>query len=132
MDLLTEEELGRAFLTRRVAARCEPSSAGPARTDHNGMATDRLQPLGSVLVTGGSGFVGTRIINDFLADARWTSVSVVLRNPKKNIPNVDYHSADITEEKAVRALLYAVPPDESSVKAFVYTSSDNVIANKAV
>ena len=130
------------------------------------MASVNSQPLGSVLVTGGSGFVGARIISDFLADPRWTSVSVVSRNPKKQFSNANYHSADITDEKAVRALLAQVRPrvivhaaapqytaspkelervvlrgtdimlrcatDENSVEAFVYTSSDNVIANKSV
>lgn len=36
------------------------------------MANVHTQQLGRVLVTGGSGFVGARIINDFVVDPRWT------------------------------------------------------------
>jgi sterol-4alpha-carboxylate 3-dehydrogenase (decarboxylating) len=122
------------------------------------------EQLGAVLITGGSGFVGNRLVTSFLEDPRWSSVHVVSRNPTVRNETASYHPADITDYDAIRTLLSQIKPrviihsaapsytsaeselnhviitgtrtllqcarNEESVEAFVYTSSDNVIANK--
>ncbi len=57
--------------------------------------------------------VAARITSNFLADPRWISILLLLRNPKKQISNVNYYSAEIADEKAIRTLLAEIRPKMS-------------------
>lgn len=67
--------------------------------------------LGSVLITGGCGFVGHHLVSQLLEsyDAR---ISVLdLRTDRNRFPGVSYHNGDITSETAVYKILEEVRPD---------------------
>ncbi len=71
--------------------------------------------LGSVLVIGGSGFLGFHIVRHFLQE-RNTSVSVISRNPKRNaIPGASYHIGDISDSSRVHELVLSNPFDLPSL-----------------
>ncbi len=67
--------------------------------------------LGSVLITGGCGFLGHHLVSQLLEsyDAR---ISVLdLRTDRNRFPGVSYHNGDITSETAVYKILEEVRPD---------------------
>ncbi|CAO2654955.1 Nn.00g116880.m01.CDS01 [Neocucurbitaria sp. VM-36] len=66
--------------------------------------------LGTVLVFGGGGFLGTVVVEKLLHAGCWSSIAVASRNPKQHLPNVSYHKVDICDEKSVKALIDDVKP----------------------
>lgn len=71
-------------------------------------------PLGSVLVTGGCGFLGSHIVSLLLEryPAPTTKVSVIdLRIGATTFAGVDYHTVDITDASALRNVLEKIKPD---------------------
>jgi len=71
-------------------------------------------PLGSVLVTGGCGFLGSHIVSLLLErhPPPQTSISVVdLRTSKNTHAGASYHTADITDAAAVRSVIEKTKPD---------------------
>ncbi|KAF1846527.1 NAD(P)-binding protein [Cucurbitaria berberidis CBS 394.84] len=66
--------------------------------------------LGTVLVLGGGGFLGTAVVERLLETGRWTSIVVSSRNPNQQIPNISYRKSDICDEKSVTALIDDVKP----------------------
>jgi sterol-4alpha-carboxylate 3-dehydrogenase (decarboxylating) len=60
-------------------------------------AVIEAESLGTVLVIGGCGFLGTNIVKLLLSDPACSSVHVLSRNPTSNLqPGVTYHAGDIT------------------------------------
>jgi len=73
-----------------------------------------LQPLGTVLVTGGCGFLGHHIVRLLLEryTAPSTRVEVLdLRTANNRFEGANYHEGDLTNEVALRGILKAVKPD---------------------
>ncbi|KAL8746541.1 MAG: hypothetical protein Q9190_001459 [Brigantiaea leucoxantha] len=67
--------------------------------------------IGSVLVVGGCGFVGSHIVKCLLLEPSCTSVSVLSRNPNHNLfPNVSYHVGDITNIDDLRPRVSQIQP----------------------
>ncbi|KAH7398517.1 C-3 sterol dehydrogenase/C-4 decarboxylase [Pyrenochaeta sp. MPI-SDFR-AT-0127] len=66
--------------------------------------------LGTVLVFGGGGFLGTAVVEQLLDTDRWDSIVVASRNPSQNLPNVSYRKVDICDAKSVKALIDEVKP----------------------
>ena len=81
-------------------------------------AMDNSQPLGTVLVTGGCGFLGAHIVQRLLNDPDGppASVAIVSRsaskrpNHKQTDPRVTYHRADIANDAAIAALFEQLKP----------------------
>lgn len=72
------------------------------------MGPPTAEPLGSVLVVGGSGFVGFHIVRHFLKQPR-TSVSAISRNPeRKALPGISYHEGDVSDSSKIRDLVLAI------------------------
>lgn len=73
---------------------------------------DTQASLGTVLVTGGCGFLGSHIVEAFLQEPSCFKVVVVTRNPKQHhhYPNVQYYAADITDRRAMQHVLETVKP----------------------
>lgn len=72
------------------------------------------KPLGSVLVTGGCGFLGSHIVSLLLERYATpsTHVSVLdLRTSANQYPGASYHACDITSAEHVRQVFAAVKPD---------------------
>ncbi|MCJ1357601.1 MAG: erg26, C-3 sterol dehydrogenase [Icmadophila ericetorum] len=91
------------------------------------MENNSLTPLGSVLVTGGCGFVGFHIVRYFLFAPTCTSVSVVSRNPTTNLlPGVSYHAGDISDSIAMRALINQVKP-----KVIIHSACPSAVSASA-
>ncbi|KAK0707909.1 hypothetical protein B0H67DRAFT_495605 [Lasiosphaeris hirsuta] len=111
--------------------------------------------LGSVAVVGGCGFLGHHIVKRLLEDDTVTSISVMSRNPNKNLftdSRLTYASGDITPNVVINTAspvayidhvhapdyervnvggndnLLRAARDIGSVKAYVYTSSGPIIA----
>lgn len=83
-----------------------PSSTPPAPPP--------TQPLGSVLVTGGCGFLGFYVVGKLLADRDCGPVCVVDRDVSQNVhdsPKVDYLACNITDAAEVAAILDSVRPE---------------------
>lgn len=75
--------------------------------------------LGAVLVVGGSGFLGRRILLAILDSNKTSRVSAVDVKTKNNpIPSVTYHNADISSADDVRSVFQAVRPG-----AVIHTAS---------
>lgn len=73
-----------------------------------------LPSLGSILVTGGCGFLGSHIVS--LLSERYpapkTQIAVLdLHTSRNTYQGVTYHSADVTDASAVRKVLEASKPD---------------------
>ena len=69
-----------------------------------------LLPLGSVLVVGGCGCLGSHIVDLLLREPDCT-VSVLSRNPDRNhFPGVSYHVGDISNLEEVRSILAKLQP----------------------
>jgi sterol-4alpha-carboxylate 3-dehydrogenase (decarboxylating) len=67
--------------------------------------------LESVLVTGGCGRIGSKIVKALLTEPTCTSVHVVSRNPTKNIhANANYHPGDFTNIQQITTLLDEIKP----------------------
>ena len=74
------------------------------------MDTPGSMQLNSVLVIGGSGFVGFHIVRHFLQQPG-TSVSVISRNPKRNaLPGVSYYVGGVSNPSVMRDLIFAIQP----------------------
>jgi sterol-4alpha-carboxylate 3-dehydrogenase (decarboxylating) len=86
------------------------------------MATTKgeaLPLLGTVLVTGGCGFIGSFITEAFAAEPSCTRVVVASRNPNKcRIPEAEYRSCDFRNSDQIKALLDDIQP-----KVVVHTVS---------
>lgn len=69
-------------------------------------------PLGSVLVVGGCGFLGYRIVRQLLDLHSTSSLSVLdIKTDRARLPNVAYHTADISSLEQVKSLLRQIRPD---------------------
>lgn len=70
--------------------------------------------LGTVLVTGGNGFLGSHIIKCLLASNYATTVISVSRNPKRDSssvdPRVEHHALDMTSSSSIHALFKTFKP----------------------
>lgn len=67
--------------------------------------------LGSILVTGGCGFLGHHIVSQLL-DSYHARVSVLdLRTDRNRLPSVSYYDGDITSESIVYKILEEVKPE---------------------
>jgi sterol-4alpha-carboxylate 3-dehydrogenase (decarboxylating) len=67
--------------------------------------------LGSVLVIGGSGFVGYHITKYFLEQRSCISISVLSRNPRRNVlAGVSYHTGDISNAAELEKLIDEICP----------------------
>lgn len=77
-------------------------------------STPQAPPLGSVLVTGGCGFLGSHIVSLLLSRhaSPATSVSVIdLRTSTNRHAGAQYHDCDLTDLPALRRLLDEIRPD---------------------
>jgi sterol-4alpha-carboxylate 3-dehydrogenase (decarboxylating) len=67
--------------------------------------------LGTVLVTGGCGFIGSFITEAFAAEPSCTRLVVASRTPNNFcLPEVEYRSCDFTKSEQVKALLDDIQP----------------------
>lgn len=68
--------------------------------------------LGTVLITGGCGFVGHKLAQLLQERAAYTSLSVVdLRPSQTPLEKVDYHFGDITDYAAMKTVFEKVKPN---------------------
>ena len=68
------------------------------------------EPLGSVLVVGGCGFLGHEIVS-MLANEPGCSVSVISRNPRQpRVDGVSYYACDVTDIDSLQPLLLEIQP----------------------
>ena len=68
------------------------------------------EPLGSVLVVGGCGFLGYRVVSVLVNEPN-CSVSVLSRNPShSHVAGVSYHACDITDINSLQSLLLEIQP----------------------
>lgn len=82
--------------------------------------------LGHVLVTGGSGFLGSHIVQRLLAESDVVVFSVS-RNPHQHDARVKYRTVNVTNEGKLRALFEEIKP-----RVVIHTVSPLSTANKAV
>ena len=81
--------------------------------------SDAPTTLGSVLVTGGCGFLGSHIVRSLLDDPGCTAVAVVSRNPTVNHhPKASYHAIDITDAASLSYLIAEIQP-----RVIIHTAS---------
>ncbi|POS74696.1 C-3 sterol dehydrogenase/C-4 decarboxylase family protein [Diaporthe helianthi] len=81
--------------------------------------------LGTVLVTGGCGFLGTHLVRQLLNDPECGTVHVIDKKISRNVifdNNVQYTKCDITDTNNVEAILRRVQP-----KVIFHTASPNAI-----
>lgn len=80
--------------------------------------------VGTVLVTGGCGFVGSFITEAFATELSCSHIVVASRNPSRfRVPGVEYRSCDVMEFDQVKTLL-----DEIKPRVIVHTVSPGVFA----
>jgi sterol-4alpha-carboxylate 3-dehydrogenase (decarboxylating) len=84
------------------------------------------QKLGSVLVIGGCGFLGSHIVNLLLTYTKETSISVLdlftTRNRRPESDNISYHDGDITKLSDLLSVFGKVKPD-----VVIHTASPNLM-----
>lgn len=88
------------------------------------MPATYLSELGSVLVIGGCGFLGSHIVQALKNDPTVTKIAVMSRSPTSNrVGGVSYHACNITDYPAVFDLLTKLQPkviiDTASPVAYV-------------
>ena len=77
--------------------------------------------LGHVLVTGGTGFLGSTIVNLLNDRKACTKITVLDLRPSANpVAGVEYSFGDITDYDAMLALFRKIKPD-----AVIHTASPN-------
>ena len=68
--------------------------------------------LGSVLVVGGCGYLGSRLIRHLIDNKSTTSISVIdIKTDKERHPNVTYHELDICSWEAVSSIFRQIRPN---------------------
>lgn len=61
------------------------------------MASTQADDLGTVLVIGGCGFLGSLLVGMLVEEPSVSSVHVISRNPTENLnPKAKYHAGDIS------------------------------------
>lgn len=69
------------------------------------------ESLGPYLVIGGCGFIGSHIVQKLLEQPAGSPIHVLSRSPpSSHLPNVEYHSQDITDLAGLRAKLIDIKP----------------------
>lgn len=97
------------------------ASRPPAPTPNTDKLIADLPPLGSVLVTGGTGFLGHHIVKLLASRKACSKLAVLdLKAPADPVPGVDYHNGDITDYDSMLKLFGKLKPD-----AVVHTASPN-------
>ena len=80
-----------------------------------------LPSAGSVLVTGGTGFLGHHIVSLLASRKACTKLTVLdIKQPAKPVPGVDYQDGDITDYDAMLKFFGKLQPD-----AVIHTASPN-------
>jgi GlcNAc-P-P-Und epimerase len=67
------------------------TEAGPSEASSNGQSTD------TTIVFGGSGFIGTHLLQRLVAAGASRVISADIRDPKNAVPGVDYRRADVRD-----------------------------------
>lgn len=79
----------------------------------------QIQPLTSVLVLGGCGFLGSHIVRLLLLQIPPPNISVISRNPTTNLhPGVSYHPGDLSNSARITSVLKEIQP-----QVIIHTSS---------
>ena len=81
-----------------------------------------LDPAGTVLVTGGNGFLGSSVVRG-LAGAGHTVVSADLRLPPEPVPSVEHVVMDVTSASAVDAAFAGRTTEGRGVEVVVHLAS---------
>ncbi|KAI9688929.1 MAG: hypothetical protein M1820_010210 [Bogoriella megaspora] len=93
-------------------------------------AVDNSQPLGTVLVAGGCGFLGAHIVRRLLNDPSAPAAVAVVSRSASTRPNqpidsrVTYHNADIANDSAMATLFEQLEP-----QTVIHTSSPKNTSN---
>jgi len=96
-----------------------------ATTNAGTRSTTGLRSLGHVLVTGGTGFLGSTICKLLLDRSVTTKLSAVdLRPAKEPLDGVDYNFGDITDEVAMEELFMKIKPN-----VIIHTASPHLTIN---